>query len=179
MRLGIISDTHGVLPAEVHDIFSKVDKIIHAGDIGGDDIVYELEAIAPLTAVYGNTDGFDIRGKFQREAKFELDGLYFTVTHGDQFGRPAPVALRQAYPEADVLIYGHTHEALLEVVDKTVTVMNPDRQVSRGRSVGVGWYLGNGVRPAPRARLVPSPANVVFPFQFSSALASVHNGRFR
>ena len=156
MRLGIISDTHGTLPAEVHDIFSKVDRIVHAGDIGDEDIIIELETIAPLTAVFGNTDGFDVRNKVQREAKFELDGLYFTVTHGDQFGQPSARALRQAYPEADVLIYGHTHKAFLELIDKTVTVMNPGSASSpRGDDLPSVGIMETEVGLPPRARLVP------------------------
>jgi len=156
MRLGIISDTHGTLPAEVHDIFSRVDRIIHAGDIGDSDIILELETIAPMTAVYGNTDGSEARSRFQREIKFEIDGLFFTLTHGDQFGRPTPGAMRRAYPHADVLIFGHTHEALLELIDKTVTVMNPG-SVSQPRgdtlpSVGI-METEPGI--PPRARLVP------------------------
>ena len=57
MRLGIIADTHGLLRPEVFDVFGEVDHILHAGDIGSLDLLRELEAIAPVTAVYGNTDG--------------------------------------------------------------------------------------------------------------------------
>ncbi|TFG45856.1 MAG: metallophosphoesterase, partial [Gemmatimonadales bacterium] len=56
MRLGIISDTHGLLRPEVFEVFREVDHILHAGDIGPLDILTELEAIAPVTAVFGNTD---------------------------------------------------------------------------------------------------------------------------
>ena len=61
MRLGIISDTHGKLRSQVFDVFADVDHIIHAGDIGSPDLIAALEVIAPVTAVYGNTDGFDVR----------------------------------------------------------------------------------------------------------------------
>jgi hypothetical protein len=156
MRLGIISDTHGALSAAVHDVFSQVDRIVHAGDIGGDDIIIELETIAPVTAVYGNTDGLDLRNRLPRVATFELNGLYFTITHGDQFGRPTPPVLCNRFPEADVLIYGHTHEPLLELVDKTKTVMNPG-SASHPRGDGppsVGIMETEAGLP-PRARLVP------------------------
>ena len=56
MRLGIISDTHGMLRPEVFEVFKEVDRIIHAGDIGSLDLLTELEAIAPVLAVYGGTD---------------------------------------------------------------------------------------------------------------------------
>ena len=66
--LGIISDTHGVLSPEVHNLFAGVDQIIHAGDIGGEDILFELETIAPVVAVYGNTDTGALRRRLTERA---------------------------------------------------------------------------------------------------------------
>ncbi|HEV8598014.1 MAG TPA: metallophosphoesterase family protein, partial [Gemmatimonadales bacterium] len=63
MRLGIIADTHGLLRPEVFEVFKHVDRILHAGDVGDLDILTELEAIAPVTAVWGNTDGLALRGR--------------------------------------------------------------------------------------------------------------------
>ncbi|HEY2895776.1 MAG TPA: metallophosphoesterase family protein, partial [Gemmatimonadaceae bacterium] len=54
--VGLISDTHGLLRAGVHEAFAGVDLIFHAGDVGGDDILNELSLIAPVEAVYGNMD---------------------------------------------------------------------------------------------------------------------------
>ncbi len=155
MRLGIISDTHGRLPSDVFHVFEQVDHILHGGDIGGVDLLVELEALAPVTAVYGNTDGFDIREKCDRVAKLVLDGFYITVTHGDQFGTPNAIVLRQNFPEAEIILYGHTHAPLLELVDKTVTVMNPGSagQPTDGRPPSVGiMELEPGI--PPRARIV-------------------------
>jgi len=61
MRLGVIADTHGLLRPEVFQAFAKVDHILHAGDVGPPDLLTELEALAPVTAVYGNTDGMELR----------------------------------------------------------------------------------------------------------------------
>jgi putative phosphoesterase len=58
MRIGLISDTHGRLDSRVVEIFEGVDRILHAGDIGGEEILAELGAVAPVTAVLGNTDAF-------------------------------------------------------------------------------------------------------------------------
>ena len=156
MRLGIISDTHGLLRPEVFDVFKQVDHIIHAGDVGSIDIITELEALAPVTAVYGNTDGFDLRARLQRVARLELDGFSIVVTHGDQFGSPTPEALNQAYPEADVLVFGHTHKPLLETVDMVVTAMNPGSAGAErfGLPATVGIMETEPGIP-PRARLVP------------------------
>lgn len=155
MRLGIISDTHGRLRPEVFDVFERVDHILHGGDVGPADILIELEALAPVTAVYGNTDGMELRAKLPRVATLELDGFYVTVTHGDQLGSPTPAALHDAFPEAEIIVYGHTHRPLLELVDKTVTVMNPGSagaaRFGLPPSVGI-MELEPGI--PPRARLV-------------------------
>ena len=155
MRLGVIADTHGMLRPEVFDVFAEVDHILHAGDIGPADLLVELETLASVTAVFGNTDGFEIRSRCPQVAELELDGLYVTVTHGDQFGSPTPERLRQEFPRAEIIVYGHTHRPLLQMVDKTVTVMNPGgagpRRFSLKPSVGI-MELEPGI--PPRARLV-------------------------
>ena len=156
MRLGIISDTHGQLRPEVFDVFRKVDHILHAGDVGSIDILTELGTLAPVTAVYGNTDGFDVRAELKRVQEITLDGFRIVVTHGDQFGSPTPDMLHQVYPEADVLVFGHTHTPLLEMVDLVVTAMNPGSAGPErfGLPASVGIMETEPGIP-PRARLVP------------------------
>ena len=156
MPLGIISDTHGKLLPEVFEVFKGVDRILHAGDVGSADILTELEALAPVTAVYGNTDGWGLRAKLPRVAKLRLDGFDFVVTHGDQFGTPTPEALHEAFPEGEILVFGHTHRPLVETVDVVVTAMNPGSAGAPRHglppSVGI-MELEPGI--PPRARLVP------------------------
>ena len=125
MRLGVISDTHGVLRPEVFEAFQAVDHILHGGDVGKWQILTDLQALAPVTAVYGNTDGSELRSRLPQVAELEVDGFTIVVTHGDQLGSPTPAKLHAAFPRAEVIVYGHTHRPLLELVDKTVTVMNP------------------------------------------------------
>lgn len=156
MRLGLISDTHGLLRPEVFEVFRQVDHILHAGDVGKPEILIELQALAPVTAVYGNTDGPELRARLPQVAEVELDDFAVVVTHGDQLGHPTPAALHAAFPRADIIVYGHTHKPLLEVVDRTVTVMNPGG-AGRPRfdlkpSVGI-MELEAGI--PPRARIVP------------------------
>jgi putative phosphoesterase len=156
LRLGVIADTHGLLRPSVLDVFAEVDHILHAGDVGPDRLLAELEALAPVTAVFGNTDGFDIRRRCPQVASLELDGLRVTLTHGDQYGSPTPETLRWKFPDADVIVYGHTHRPLLQLVDRTVTVMNPGsagpKRFDLPPSVGI-MELETGL--PPRARLVP------------------------
>jgi putative phosphoesterase len=125
MRLGIISDTHGTLRPEVFEAFAEVDHILHGGDVGKWQIMIELGALAPVTAVYGNTDGPEIRERLPQVAMLQLDGFDFVVTHGDQYGSPTPEILHESFPAAEIIVFGHTHKPLLELVDRTVTVVNP------------------------------------------------------
>jgi putative phosphoesterase len=155
MRIGVISDTHGLLRPEVLDVFQEVDHILHGGDVGPVELLTELETIAPVTAVYGNTDGWDLRARLPQVASLELDGFDIVVTHGDQLGTPTPEKLHIAFPEAQIIIYGHTHRPLLTVVDVVVTVMNPGgagaRRFKLAPTVGI-LELEAGI--PPRGRLV-------------------------
>jgi putative phosphoesterase len=156
MRLGVISDTHGLLRPEVFEAFAEVDHILHAGDLGPMDLLSELESMAPVTAVYGNTDGEEVRRRLPQVATVELDGFDIVVTHGDQLGSPTPQLLNAAFPEAQIIIYGHTHKPLLTIVDVVVTVMNPGgaghRRFGLPPSVGI-LELEPGI--PPRGRLLP------------------------
>jgi hypothetical protein len=156
MRLGIIADTHGMLRPEVFQVFAGVDHILHAGDIGSVDLLTELEAIAPVTAVFGNCDGWEVRARVPAVVERRIEGLDFVLLHGDQLGSPTPDGLHAAYPKAEVIVYGHTHRPLLTTVDLVVTVMNPGgagrRRFNLPASVGI-MELEAGL--PPRARLVP------------------------
>jgi len=155
MRIGVIADTHGLLRPEVFTIFQEVDHILHGGDVGEPRILADLEALAPVTAVYGNTDGPELRATLPQVASLRLDGFDIVVTHGDQFGSLTPATLHDAFPEAEIIVYGHTHQPLLQLVDRTVTVMNPGgagpRRFDLLPSVGI-MELEPGI--PPRARLV-------------------------
>ncbi len=156
MRLGVISDTHGLLRPEVFQAFREVDHILHAGDVGPGSLLEKLETLAPVTAVYGNTDGRELRGLLPEVARLELDGFNIVVTHGDRFGVPTPDKLHAEFPEAEIIVFGHTHRPLLTLVDVVVTVMNPGgagpRRFDLPASVGI-LELEAGI--PPRGRLVP------------------------
>jgi hypothetical protein len=125
MRLGLIADTHGKVRAEVHEVFRKVDLILHAGDLGGADVLEELELLAPVTAVYGNVDGGIMKRRLPQVARLEVDDLRFVVTHGDQLGSREPEALKEAFPDADVIVFGHTHRPLIRNLPDFSVVINP------------------------------------------------------
>jgi uncharacterized protein len=124
VRIGLISDTHGKLRPEVFDVLKGVDLILHAGDIGPPELLTELEAIAPVHAVWGNTDDFDVRARVQEIVQLEAEGLTIVVAHGHQVGSPSAQTLIDEHPNAQVIVYGHTHTARVDDVGG-VLVVNP------------------------------------------------------
>lgn len=112
IKLGLISDTHGLLRPAVHSAFKGVDLILHAGDVCGADVLPELRLIAPVHAVAGNCD---IPGDPELPPSFErtFEGINLHMSHGHELGRPKPKQLLEAYPNADVIVYGHTHKQLI------------------------------------------------------------------
>jgi putative phosphoesterase len=120
--VGLISDTHGLLRPEVFKALEGVELILHAGDVGGQDVLTELRTIAPLHAVYGNTDPPGEPG-LSSQIRMSLEGVSIRVSHGHELGRPTPERLLARYEE-DVLVYGHTHRPLVQR-SATRLVVNP------------------------------------------------------
>lgn len=119
-RIGLISDTHGLLRAGVHDALAGVELILHAGDVGGEEILVELRTIAPVHAVAGNTD---LPGQYDPEFTVNVGGRSIHVSHGHEAGSPTPEKLAARYPQ-DVLVYGHTHQQLVTRIGERL-IVNP------------------------------------------------------
>lgn len=124
MRIGLISDTHGRLRNEVFDYFEGVDRILHAGDIGDPDILTALEAVAPVDAVWGNTDGIEIRLRVQETATLSAAGREILVVHGHRLGSPTAEGLADAHPGPDIIVYGHTHKPAFDRLGRRL-FLNP------------------------------------------------------
>ncbi|MGH7648442.1 MAG: metallophosphoesterase family protein, partial [Gemmatimonadaceae bacterium] len=93
-----------------------------AGDVGGDEVLDELALIAPVDAVYGNMDPTD-DPRLPREVVRDVGGIRIHVSHGHELGQPKPKQLAARY-DGHVLVYGHTHRALISRVDSRL-VVNP------------------------------------------------------
>jgi uncharacterized protein len=124
MKVGILSDTHGLLRPEVFRAFEGVDHVIHAGDVGDADILTALEAIAPVTAVWGNVDGWEVRDRTRQAAEVELEGVRVAVLHGHRLPAATPEEAVQAHPDAALVVFGHSHRPLVRRVGGTLAV-NP------------------------------------------------------
>ena len=124
MRIGLISDTHGLLRPEVFAAFEGVDHIIHAGDVGDADILVELAAVAPITAVRGNVDGWPLSGSLPEVARLEVEGVAIEVVHGQQYGTPTATRIAAEHPDADLIVFGHSHRPEIHRSGSTL-VVNP------------------------------------------------------
>lgn len=115
-RIGILSDTHGLLRPEVTEILKSCELILHAGDIGGREILDQLEAIAPVKAVRGNTDrdpgarkqgqtppAGEMPWELPEEREMELFGFRFYMVHNKKHIRREPAG-------TDGVICGHSHK---------------------------------------------------------------------
>jgi uncharacterized protein len=106
----------------VHEALAGVGLILHAGDVGGDEILDELAIIAPVQAVYGNTDSPG-NPRLRAAIELDVDGVRIHVSHGHELGVPKPEKLLARYA-ADVIVYGHTHSPLVTRADGRL-VVNP------------------------------------------------------
>jgi putative phosphoesterase len=105
--VGLLSDTHGLLRPQIAALFRGVDLIVHAGDVGGRDVLTALNAIAPVEAVGGNVDD-PHDPMLPRERSIPVGGLTLHVSHGNELGRPTTEKLLARY-DADIVVFGHTH----------------------------------------------------------------------
>jgi putative phosphoesterase len=120
--VGLISDTHGLVRPAVHDALKGVELILHAGDVGGLDVLEELRLIAPIRAVFGNTDAPG-DPDLSQELELTLDGVTVHVSHGHELGSPTPAKLAERY-SADIVVYGHTHKQLVTRIGGRL-IVNP------------------------------------------------------
>ncbi|MBR7154725.1 MAG: metallophosphoesterase family protein [Paludibacteraceae bacterium] len=80
-RIGVLSDTHGLLDARVLEHFKDVDEIWHAGDIGSDDVLRRLREFKPTRAVFGNMDGGEVRYSLSEFYRFRVEDVNVLMTH--------------------------------------------------------------------------------------------------
>jgi uncharacterized protein len=118
ITVGIISDTHGFFDPKLREIFRGVAHILHAGDIGQQQIISDLEKIAPVTAVLGNTDG---PLPFRETEALELAERRFLLHHiVDPAGASGAIHERIARDQPDVVVFGHTHKPFCQKTGQTL-----------------------------------------------------------
>lgn len=124
MRIAILADTHGFLDPRIAEIVTECDVAVHAGDIGGADVLLALQPRSHVVAVRGNNDTAEkwstrelrLLETLPTEAEIDLPGGKLVVVHGDSAGPAAQCheELRRRYPDARAVAYGHSHLASLD-----------------------------------------------------------------
>ena len=127
-RIGLLSDTHGMVPKQVYTFFKDVDIILHAGDIGSTDVLEELKHFKPTIAVYGNVDGCEIDSEAKRIETFEIEGVKIMMTHIGGYPKHYEKAVKELLKEEkpNIFISGHSH--ILKVIfdhELNLLHMNP------------------------------------------------------
>ena len=141
MIIGVISDTHNFLDERIPELFKGVEHIVHAGDIGTSEILSELEKIAPVTAVTGNTDSML---PLKDVEVFELGRHKFLLQHIVQPDTPAVLLSHRVQLEKpDVIVFGHTHKPF-------------------NKTIGGIWYFNPGYAGKTRFGLERSVALLHF-----------------
>ncbi len=148
MKIAVIADTHTTrtarpVPAGAWPYLESADHILHAGDVCDPVLLDELAALAPVTAVMGNCDGLDVREWGATDAaEVELGGIRIAMLHdsGPREGRRR--RMRTLFPEARVVVFGHSHIPWNEDEDGLL-LFNPGSATWKRRapftSMGLLW----------------------------------------
>ena len=154
MRIALISDTHlprgsRRLPDECVDRLRAVDLILHAGDLMRLPVLRQLESYGPVVAVYGNVDDREVRAALPEVASVDAGAVTFGLVHdaGPAKGRLA--RLRRRFPEANAVVFGHSHIPLHETSSDGFQIFNPGSPTERRRAprhtMGIATVAGGAV----------------------------------
>lgn len=136
-RIGLLSDTHGLLDERVFGYFADCDEVWHAGDWGSPEVVHRLQAFKPLRGVWGNIDGHELRRLFPQHNRFRCEDVKVWMTHiggypGKYDASVKPDLFRQP---PDLFISGHSH--ILKVqYDRNLNLLH----INPGAAGKYGWH---------------------------------------
>jgi len=155
LRIGVVADTHGLFDQAILRHFQGVDHILHAGDIGGGSVIEKLRAIAPVTVVSGNVDGYEESG-YPSERIIRLAGRRIAIRHiffeGGKLTKEGRTFLEREQP--DVCIFGHTHEQKIQWLGKTL-LFNPGSAGPKRFKLTRGIALLRVSNRSVKPRLIP------------------------
>ena len=148
MRIGVISDTHGLLRPEALAVLQGCERIIHAGDIGKPEVLDALREIAPLEVIRGNVDSDLWAAQIPERLDLQLGGLRIHVLHDLKELDQDPIAAGIA-----VVIAGHSHQPKIEEIDG-VLYLNPGSAGRRRFKLPISLALLDIEDGQPRPQLV-------------------------
>jgi uncharacterized protein len=139
MRIALISDTHmpkGTrrLPDSCVERLKHADLIVHAGDLSTLVVLDELRSYSKVIAVHGNVDDSDVRVSLPEAADFEADGARIAVIHDAGPAKGRLIRLKNRFPDADAVIFGHSHQPLHETANDGFQIFNPGSPTERRRA---------------------------------------------
>jgi len=146
VQIAIVSDTHmprrgRALPAECVDRLRRADLILHAGDLISLDMLEELQGYGPTVAVRGNVDDTAVKAALPECELVLVEGHRIALVHDAGAERGRLERLRGRFPNADVVVFGHSHLPLHEVSRDGFQIFNPgsptERRRARTRSMGI------------------------------------------
>ena len=161
MKIGVLADTHvpsnnPSLPSAVLDAVRGMDIILHAGDVGGIEILQQLGPIAQTYAIYGEQDDAKVRKYLQEKQRLEFENRSIGLVHGNRAlqggilarlsfnmnknarSQAVCASVLEDYPEVDAIVFGHTHEPYMKMYGG-VLLFNPGAAVlSSGKPGSIG-----------------------------------------
>jgi uncharacterized protein len=146
LRIALIADTHlprggRRLPERCVEEIRGSDLLLHAGDLSTADVLAELESIGPpLQAVYGNIDSPELVERLPEELSIDLEGVTVSMLHDAGPTKGRLDRMRARFPEADVVVFGHSHLPLHEKADR-FQLFNPgsptERRTAPAHTMGI------------------------------------------
>ena len=155
MRIALIADTHmpkgsRALPSRCVELIRGADLLLHAGDFFTAAVLEELGRLGPpLRAVHGNVDDAELRSRLPERSEVEAEGTRIGLVHDAGPARGRLARLRGWFPEADAVVFGHSHLPLHEREDG-FQIFNPgsptERRRAPRRSMGLATVAGSELR---------------------------------
>ncbi|KTS04152.1 phosphodiesterase [Microbacterium testaceum] len=138
MRLLLVADTHvpkraRTIPDAVRRAASEVDLIVHAGDWVSEAVLDEFLALGPVLGVWGNNDGADLRARLPEIARAEIEGVRVAVVHETGAATGRERRMDAAFPDTDVLVFGHSHIPWDTTTPAGLRLLNPGSPTDRRR----------------------------------------------
>ena len=155
MLVAVIADTHlprgkRALPTACVEQLRRAELIVHAGDLTSTAVLDELRLYGEVLAVRGNADDIDTQARLPEQLELELDDARVAVVHdsGRRAGRLE--RLRRRFPEADTVIFGHSHTPLHEIGEDGFQIFNPgsptDKRRAPSHTMGLAKSSARGLR---------------------------------
>ena len=145
-RIVVLSDTHirrgsaRRLPDAVYGALDRADLVLHAGDVLVPEVLDELGGFAPVHAVLGNND-LELAGRLPERLEVDVDGVRIAMVHDSGARKGRPARLRRLFPDADVVVFGHSHLPVDEEGVDGQRLFNPgsptERRMAPTKTIGV------------------------------------------